>query len=166
MAQERTARTTAISLSKAMKVKNRLAGRLGKVQANIAAYNSVLEGRRGEVDVAALDKQRAEIVTALITLKTSITEGSRGLQETIYTLAEKKSEVEFLNGLNTRHGTEPPTYMNNTPSVYVATIQMKDVADRVKKLEAEIDGLQDKIDNYNSVPERLTLDARILELAS
>ncbi len=166
MAQERTGKQVSMSLSKAMKVKNRLAGRLGKVQANIHAYNSVLEGRRGEVDVTALDKQRAEIVEALICLKTAITEGSRGLQETIYRLAEKKSEVEYLNSLNTRHGTEPAYGLNAQPQVYIATIQMKDVADRVKKLETEIDELQDRIDGYNSVPERITVDARVLELAS
>jgi len=166
MTQERTARTISISLSKAMKVKNRLAGRLSKTQTAIQTYNSVLEGRREDVDVAALDKMRAELVESLISLKTAITEGSRGIQRTIYEIAEKKSEVEFLNGINTRNGTEPAYGLHAQPQVYVATIQMKDVGERVKRLEAEIDSLQDRIDNYNSVPERIQVDARVLELAS
>ena len=165
MAYEST-KQVRLSLSKAMKVKNRLAGRLGKYQVNIQAYNSVLEGRKGEVDVTALDKTRAEIVEALISLKTAITDGSRGLQETIYRLAEKKSEIEFLNGLNTRNGSEPAYGLNATPQIYVASIQMKEVAERVKKLEAEIDEFQDRIDSYNAHPERITVDARVLELAS
>lgn len=164
MAQERT-KQVSLSLSKAMKVKNRLAGRLSKYQSSIQAYNSVLEGRKGEVDVAALDKLRAEVVEALISLKTAITDGSRGLQETIYRLAEKKSEIEFLNSVNTRHGSEL-VYGHTTPQVYVATIQMKEVGERVKKLESEIDELQDRIDAYNAHPERITVDARVLELAS
>jgi hypothetical protein len=166
MAQERPVRTVAISLSKAMKVKNRLAGRLSKVQQNITAYNSVLEGRRGEVDVVALDKMRGELVEALIILKTAITDASRGIQRTIYEVAEKKSEIEFLNSLNTRNGTEPAYGLNAQPQVYVAAIQMKDVGERVKRLESEIDTLQDRIDNFNSLPERIQVDARVLELAS
>jgi len=165
MAQE-TARTTRISLAKAMKIKNRLAGRLSKVQKTMSDYNSVLEGRAGEVDVAALDKERADIVDALISLKTAITEGSRGLQETIYRLAEKKSEIEFLNALNTRHGAEPAYGLQAVEHKYVATIQLKHVTERVKKLEAEIDELQDKIDGYNAHPERLSVESRVLELAS
>ena len=163
--QERTSKQVSLSLSKAMKVKNRLAGRLGKYQSSIQAYNSVLEGHRRAVDVTALDRTRAEIVEALIGLKTAITDGSRGLQETIYRLAEKKSEVEFLNGLNTRNGSEL-VYGHTAPQVYVATIQMKEVGERVKKLESEIDELQDRIDAYNAHPERITVDARVLELAS
>jgi hypothetical protein len=158
--------TVTISLSKAMKVKNRLAGRLAKVQQNIGVYNSVLEGRVGEVDIRTLDKYRADLVRALVYLKTMITAGSQGIQQSIYELAEKKSEVEFLNGLNTRHGTEPAYGLNAAPQVWVATIQMNEVAERVKKLENEIDNLQDEIDNYNSVSNRLTFDSYVLELAS
>lgn len=58
MAQERTSKQVSLSLSKAMKVKNRLAGRLSKYQSSIQAYNSVFEGRKGEVDVAALDQSQ------------------------------------------------------------------------------------------------------------
>ncbi len=153
-----------ISLSKAMKIKNRLAGRLGKVQVAIAAYNSMPESRREEVDVVVLDAMRAELVECLISLKTSITIGSQGLQRTIYEVAEKKAEIEFLNGLNTRHGVEPATYTNVAAITYVAAIKMQDVSSRVRKLEVEIDQLQDKIDQYNAVPERIQVPDRVLEL--
>ena len=43
-----------ITLGKALKIKNRLAGRLAKVQADVQAYNSVPEGQAGQVDVPAL----------------------------------------------------------------------------------------------------------------
>ena len=38
-----------ITLAKALKVKNRLAGRLAKVQADIQAFNSVPEGQADQV---------------------------------------------------------------------------------------------------------------------
>ena len=40
-----------ITLAKALKVKNRLTGRLAKVQADIQAYNSVPEGQADQVNV-------------------------------------------------------------------------------------------------------------------
>ena len=39
-----------ITLGKALKIKNRLAGRLAKVQADIQAFNSVPEGQAGQVN--------------------------------------------------------------------------------------------------------------------
>jgi hypothetical protein len=43
-----------ITLAKALKVKNRLTGRLAKAQADIQAYNSVPEGQADQVNVPAL----------------------------------------------------------------------------------------------------------------
>ena len=61
-----------ITLAKALKVKNRLAGRLAKVQADIQAYNSVPEGQADQVNVPALMQTREELVGALVRLKTAI----------------------------------------------------------------------------------------------
>jgi hypothetical protein len=47
-----------ITLAKALKVKNRLAGRLAKVQADIQAYNSVPQGQSDQVNVPTLMQAR------------------------------------------------------------------------------------------------------------
>ena len=44
-----------ITLAKALKVKNRLTGRLAKVQSDIQAYNSVPAGQADQVNVPALN---------------------------------------------------------------------------------------------------------------
>ena len=43
-----------ITLAKALKIKNRLTGRLAKVQTDIQAYNSVLAGQADQANVLAL----------------------------------------------------------------------------------------------------------------
>ncbi len=154
-----------LSLSKALKVKNRLAGRLAKLNATVAAYNCTVEGRRSEVDVAGADKQRTALSAALVDLKSSIYEANKGIYRTIILIGEKKSEIDFLNGLNTKHGEEPHGYQGTTVK-YVAVIQKQDVDKRVKQLEKEIDDLQDQIDKYNAESERIRIDASVLELAS
>src|SRR5581483_1373655 len=99
-----------LSLSKALKVKNRLAGRLAKLNATVTVYNCTVEGRKNEVDVAELDKQRSALSNALVDLKTAIFEANKGIYRNIVLIGEKKSEVDFLSGLNTKHGEEPHGY--------------------------------------------------------
>jgi hypothetical protein len=164
MAEIRMA-TKEITLAKALKVKNRLAGRLAKVQADIQAFNSVPEGRVGQVDVPELLKAREELVDVLVVLKTAVNEANREIQRDIYELAEKKATALFLAGVNTRHGPEPAVYMGTTEVNYVAALKKADVDALILRLEKEIDRLQDKLDQFNHV-RKIEVDGRILELAS
>jgi hypothetical protein len=154
-----------ITLAKALKVKNRLAGRLAKVQADIQAFNSVPEGQAGQVNVQALVKTREELVEALVSLKTAINEANREAQRDIYDLAEKKATAQFLAGVNTRYGPQPAVYPSTTEVNYVAALKKADVDAQVVRLEKEIDRLQDKVDHFNHV-RKVEVDGRILELAS
>lgn len=154
-----------ITLAKALKVKNRLAGRLAKVQTDIQAYNSVPEGQSGQVDVPALMKTREELVGALVNLKTAINDANRQVQRDIYDLAERKATAQFLACINTRHGPQPAVYPSTTEVVYVAALKKADVDTLVARLESEIDQLQDRLDQFNHV-HKIDVDGRILELAS
>ena len=154
-----------ITLAKALKVKNRLTGRLAKVQADIQAYNSVPEGQGDQVNVLALVQAREQLVGALVSLKAAINEANREAQRDIYLLAEKKAAAAFLAGLNTRHGPQPPVYPATIEVNYVAALKKADVDGLVAGLEKEIDQLQDKLDQFNHV-HKIEVDGRILELAS
>ena len=154
-----------MTLAKALKIKNRLAGRLAKIQADIQAYNSIPEGQVGQVDVPALVQTREELVKALVDLKTAINEANRETQRDIYDLAEKKATAQFLGGVNTRHGPQPAVYPSTTEINYVAALKKAEVDALVARLEKEIDQLQDKLDQFNHA-HKIEVDGRILELAS
>jgi hypothetical protein len=154
-----------ITLAKALKVKNRLAGRLAKVQADIQAYNSVPEGQADQVNVPALLKAREELVGALVSLKAAVNDANREVQRDIYLLAEKKAAAQFLAGLDTRHGPQPAAYPGTAEVRYVAALKKADVDALVLRLEKEIDRLQDKLDQFNHA-RTVEVDGRALELAS
>ena len=154
-----------ITLAKALKVKNRLTGRLAKVQADIQAYNSVPQGQADQVNVPALVQTREELVGALVSLKTAINEANREAQRDIYDLAERKATAQFLAGVNTRHGPQPAVYPNTTEVSYVAALKKADVDTLVAGLEKDIDQLQDRLDQFNH-DRRIEVDGRTLELAS
>lgn len=138
-----------ITIAKALKIKNRLAGRLTKVQTDIETYNSVPEGQVGQVNVPALLQTRDELVEALVGLKTVISDANRAIQRDIYALAEKKSTTQFLGNLETRHGPQPAVYPQTTTVTYVAALKKADVDAQVARLEKEIDQLQDRLDQFN-----------------
>jgi hypothetical protein len=154
-----------VTLAKALKVKNRLAGRLAKVQADLQAYTSVPAGQADQVNVPALLRTRAELVGALVGLKAAINEANREVQRDIYDLAEKKATAQFLAGVNTRHGPQPPVYPATTEVSYVAALKKADVDGLVAGLEKEIDQLQDRLDQFNHA-HRIEVDGPTLGLAS
>jgi hypothetical protein len=154
-----------ITLAKALKVKNRLTGRLTKVQSDIETFNSVPVGQADQVNVPALMKLRDELVSALVNLKTAINDANRAAQRDIYDLAEKKATAQFLGGLNTRHGPQPPVYPSTIEVNYIAAVKKSEVDALVLRLENEIDQLQDKLDQFNH-DHKIEVDSRIVELAS
>lgn len=142
-----------ITLAKALKIKNRLTGRLAKVQADIQTYNSVPEGQADQVNVPALMKTREELVVALVGLKTAINDANRDAQRDIYDLAEKKATAQFLAGVSIRHGPQPPVYPSTIEVNYVAALKKADVDALVVRLENEIDQLQGQAGSVQPRPQ-------------
>jgi hypothetical protein len=68
----------------------------------------------------------------------------------------------MLSGLNTKHGTEPG--FNGVEYRYSATITKPEVLEMVRRLEAEIDRLQDKLNQYNAMT-RVEVPQAVLDLA-
>lgn len=142
------AETVTITLAKALKLKNRLAGRVGKLTQDVQNYNSVQEGAEA-VDVRARLAERAAAVAQLTALKDAISAANRPVQRAIFDLAERKAEVALLAGLNTKHGVYKEGYPAAGDVAYVAQFRKAEVDGKVAELESEIDRLQDRLDGFN-----------------
>lgn len=153
-----------VSLAKALKIKNRLTGRLNKTTQTIQRYNSVQEGQSQGVDVGQQVKLRDRIRDSLITLKTAIFRANMEIQGTILTLGEAKSEVQFYGGIDTTDGEQVHHYQAANIR-YTATIKRADVEAKIAQLENTIDTLQDKLDEYN-VNTKIEIPQTVLDLAS
>lgn len=152
-----------VSLAKALKVKARLTGRLVKVNSDIYQNNSKLDGQ-DRLNVQALIEARKELIDAMIELKLAIYRGNLPLQERLFVLAEKKSEIAFYTGLNTKDGTEMHGYQN-TPVKFTATVKKVEADFIVKGLESEIDALQEEVDQFN-YSTKIEISQKVLNLAS
>jgi hypothetical protein len=147
-----------ITLAKALKLKNRLAGRVGQLSQDMKAYNSSLEGAE-VVDVLQRYAERAALVARLVELKTAITRANQPVQRAIYTLAERKALLSLLGELNTHHGTV--THFHQPPVRYVAQLRKEQVDQERRRLEEEIDRLQEELDRFNQATV-LAVDAALV----
>jgi hypothetical protein len=156
-----------VTLAKALSVKNRLAGRLAQARTNVETYNSVLAGQRDDegratVNVRAEYERLLTLQEGLVAVKAAIQRANAAIYEDVFRLGEKKAQIQMLGGLNTKHGSEPG--FNGVEYRYTATITKPDVLEMVRRLEAELDRLQDNLNQYNAST-RIELSQAVLDLA-
>jgi hypothetical protein len=147
-----------------MKIRNRLAGRLARLTAQIQQFNSVVEGQP-QPDVLALWGQREALVGHLVVLKTALAQATAKIQHLLLDMQEKKATIGVLQGLNTRHGDSGQVHYGTSQKIiFRAAIRPEDVNAWVEKLEQEIDALQDRVDLFNAQT-KFDFDAAVLEAA-
>ena len=141
--------TLNITLAKALKLKNRLAGKVAKLTLTVQTYNSTQQTAE-QIDVRAAFAERADLVRRLTDLKYAVARANVPIQRDIFDLAELKAETTLLAGLNTKHGTVLEGYPAAGQVTYVAQFRKADVDAMTDALEGRIDALQDKLDTFNA----------------
>ena len=138
-----------ITLAKALKLKNRLAGKIAKLTLTVQTYNST-QGTAEQIDVRAAFAARADLVARLTDLKHAVARANAPIQRDIFDLAELKAEVTLFAALNTKHGTVLEGYPTSGQVTYVAQFRKADVDAMTNALETRIDAIQDKLDTFNA----------------
>jgi hypothetical protein len=156
-----------LTLAKALAVKNRLAGRLTRARENIETYNSVLAGQRDDYGKATVDVRGEyagyrKLQDGLIVVKAAVQRASLPVYEDILQLGELKSVIQMLDGLNTTNGTAPGAH--GVEFRYSAVMLKPEVLEIIRELEAQIDTIQEKLNEFNSAT-RIEIPAWILNLA-
>jgi len=138
---------TQISLSRALKLKNRVVHRLSQLDGLITSYNSAIEDSQ-EYDVRQLYKTRMLLAEQLVKLKVAINATNQPIQGLIFELAECKALVAMLGKVNTKHGPSVEGF-TGAKTNYVAQFRKSDIDREVRRVEQEIDRLQDELDRFN-----------------
>lgn len=140
-----------MNLAKLLKYKKRVAQRIAKVSSDISGENCVMEQNEREVNIRELIAERGRLVTHMVDLKTklAVANVTSGVQKRIFVLDELKSEISFLNGLNTNHGEDSPGWRESEPVKWKSEIRKAERDESVIALEKLIDETQDEIDTLN-----------------
>ncbi len=136
-----------INLSRALKLKNRVVNRVSQLDNLIISYNSVIEENQ-EYNVRQLFKSRLVLAEQLVRLKAAISDANQPIQKLIFELAECKALVAMLGKVNTKHGPSVEGFTGSKTN-YVAQFRKPDIDREVRKIEKEIDRIQDELDGYN-----------------
>lgn len=137
-----------VTLSRALKEKNRWAGKLALLRSQIGYQNSMGEDTQRDIDVEAVLAEATCAEQILVDIKTAIAEANKEIVGTIVALEETKCEIAWLNGLDTTAFCRKNSYggVDRRTAVISGAQKIKLVKERQLKANA----LQDKLDEFNS----------------
>ena len=150
------------NLAQALKQKNRLAGEVARGREIVQRENSRKESQPTRADVRAVFEANVAQMRTLAVFKGAIAAanagvvtGSHGIYGKLNLQAELRALISFLKGLNTKEGEELERvgFLSRdeaSRTVYVAVITRDEVDRSIATYQAEIERLQDEIDEFNS----------------
>lgn len=144
-----------MTISKALKEKNRLLKKIQTDTQNMLSNNSHIVGTKVNYDSKVLLNSIIKDTAELVSLKTKIHRASDPVRDVIFNLSETKLLLSRLQGLNTQSGLVVSTgYSSGKVEVeYETTISFEDKASLIKDLELYIEENQDQLDIFNAKTE-------------
>ena len=140
-----------VSIARALKEKNRVAGRLAKARQLVGKENSKEKKVPRGVDVKAAYAEAKTLRDRLVAIKTAIAVANQPIVGKIVELAEVKSEIAYLNTLNVQEGMfEESNYGGKLVKEYDAVLKKAEVLAEVNALQRRADELQDALDEFNA----------------
>jgi len=141
-----------MKIAKALKLKNQLAGEVAQLKDLLPTQNSRSTKQKFDYDNReVLTRLRAKLAE-LVKVKAVVAAANAEVYDKIFRLAELKGLVTTLTGLDTKAGVfhEGRGFGEAAYEVeYVAQIGKVDVDKLVAELNAEIQSLQDSLDEFN-----------------
>lgn len=140
-----------VTIARALKEKNRVAGRLAKARELVGRENSKDKNVPRGIDVSETYTLAKTLRDRLVSIKTAIAEANGPIVSKIIELDEVKSEISYLNGLDVKEGRFVETnYGSRIETELEAVIRQPQVLDEVTALQARADRLQDELDEFNA----------------
>ena len=141
-----------MNLSKSLKVKNSLVGKLNRYKQILLRENSRRNDNVSKVNPAQIYDEMLFVSEKLGRLKAAIAKVNIGIYDKIERMAELKDRITYLQSLNTREGEEIVLGYNQDKLVYQwTTFINNEKRDKlVQELQLEIEKYQDDTDLYNT----------------
>jgi len=119
---------------------------------DIQQNNSLSADQERKIHVDDLMEKLEKAVHNLVRLKIIIFEASASMRESILLLAEAKSRISFLKGIDTNEGKGKITeyrYVDNPDTKYEVIFDITWTRAEIEKCEETIDKLQEELDTFN-----------------
>ena len=147
-----------MTISRALKEKNRIAGRISKLQKQVEENNRYDSNKTPDFDSCVLLEELQTEWAHLIDLKTKIAKANVGIADKLIQLTEAKAELTFWNNFHCA-GQASESYDKNEyisgqyvtkKGVMHSSITSKQVIEHRERVQKLIENLQDDVDDFNS----------------
>ena len=140
-----------MNLSKSLKVKNSLVGKLNRHKQILLRENSRRNDNVSKVNPAQIYDEMLFVSEKLGRLKAAIAKANIGIYDKIERMAELKDRITYLQSLQTREGEEVVLGYNQDKLVYQwTTFINNEKRDKlIQELQILIESYQDNIDEFN-----------------
>jgi predicted ribosome quality control (RQC) complex YloA/Tae2 family protein len=148
-----------VTLRKALRIKNKLAGEIARLQEIIKNNNSQIKGRNYSYDSnQVLGNELLPVFENLIEVKSKIAKANVAIYDKVFRIAELKSMVVFLRGVDTTDGLDTKSnrgYLAQEEKEVWKTATLKDIdiQSLIQEMENQIETLQDEVDAFNAAQE-------------
>jgi DNA repair ATPase RecN len=137
-----------MTIAQALKEKNKKVAKIEKLWSRISSYNSVEEGSEKPYNLDSTWREYLQEIDDLVKLKTAIHAASAPVREQIFRLSEIKSAIRSIKGLSVNNGKLRNRYMEE-PIELKAHFGVEWKDSTVEAYEAEIEKMQEKLDQFN-----------------
>ena len=141
-----------MKLSKALKVKNRVAGELSSLQDIYRRENSRREDNPSKVVASDVWNQITAKRNDLVKIKTAITKANIDIYHALAEMEELKGSIHYVSMIPTREGEEVQYEGSNRDKVtyqWTASLNQEAIDGLGRHYQQRINELQDEIDEYN-----------------
>lgn len=145
-----------MKIHKALKVKNRLAGELARLQEIFKRENSRRCDNPSTVDREKVFQDIQTTASNLSGIKASIARANTGICGKLQELSQAKADINFLNSLPCREGEEITFVGRDQEKLtykWTAHLNREAIDKLVSAQQGVINNLQDEIDTYNAETE-------------
>lgn len=139
-----------VSLSKALKIKNRIIKEVSDLQNIIINNNSRIVGNVEEFDVEKSYDELNKLIDNLVDIKIKINTSNNGIISKMVQISELKSHISFLSKIDTSNGNVSNSRYDSVMVEKVSTFSASDIRSRSKAYQKNINKIQDEIDRYNA----------------
>ena len=136
------------TIAQALKEKNKKIANIQKLWQRIRSYNSVVDGAERPYDIEETYAAVLRETESLVNLKTSIHQASAQVRREIFYLSELKAMVQHIRSINTTRGQIRDRYSDSTVAqTAIFGVDWQD--SEIERIEAEIEAIQEKLDQFN-----------------
>jgi hypothetical protein len=142
-----------MKLTKALKLKNKLAGEVTYLKQLLRTQNSRPSKQQFDYDIHEVLRKLREATDRLVQVKTAVAAANVEVYEKVFRLAELKGLVTTLREVEANEGTQVERSAYGTPLEieYRAQLKKAELDDLAAQAETEIAVLQDALDEFNAV---------------